>query len=121
MSSLEVARPPVDLEGVRGLLEAAGLPEAVVAGVNREAKAGFLVGWLAVPGSYDRIIVEHRPAASWAGLAVASMRKQAMLAAEKEEAEMVARYQEALEGAGLEVARMSRRSVAPLTWLVVRP
>lgn len=119
--NLEVARPQASLESVKDMLAEAGLAEAVVAGVNREGKAGFQVSWLWVPGSYDRIVVEHRPVSSWAGLHVPAARKKGMLAAEKEEAEMVAHYQEALVAAGLEVVQMWRRSFAPLTWLVVKP
>jgi hypothetical protein len=121
MTGLEMARPQASMENVRDLLEEAGLTEAVVAGIQKSGQAGFQVSWLAVPGSYNRIMVEHRPAGTWAGLAVAAARKQGMMAAEKEEAEMVVRYQEALQAAGLEVVQMWRRSFAPLTWLVVKP
>lgn len=121
MTNLEVGRPRVSMESVKGLLTEGGLGEAVTAGVNREAKAGFQVSWLKVPGSYDRIIVEHRPNGSWAGLHLSSSRKQGMLAAEKEEAKMVARYQEVLQEAGLEVVQMTKRTFAPLVWLVVKP
>jgi hypothetical protein len=117
--TLSPEAPSVSVEGIKNVLQEAGLREAVSQGFV-VIGAGFAVRKLDLPeGGYESVVVEYKPERSWAPVGPAHD-KQVWERSIAVEAEMLTRYQEALSAAGLNVTRLNRTPNGRQAWLSIR-
>jgi hypothetical protein len=116
--ALKPESPKLDAERVREVLRGAGWPESRYNGWIRE-NAGWDVSLAGVGEiGYESFMVEYKPEHSYGPIGP-TYNKDEWEKSIAVEAEILTRYQEVLEAAGLNVTRLNRTTNGRQAWLVV--